>query len=111
MKPARKRALVEYVQAAYDVSERRGCTVLMFARSSQRYESVREPCTELRMRIKELAAARVTVAFVKLRTMPKRFSPGRLSPAAEAEGRSPGAEAAGASSRLTRPRSSSPPAR
>lgn len=72
MKPARKRALVEYVQAAYDVSERRGCTVLMFARSSQRYESVREPCTELRMRIKELAAARVTWGYRRLHVLLER---------------------------------------
>ena len=58
MKPVRKRELVEYVQAAYDVSERRGCAVLTCPRSSRRYKSVREPCIGLRMRIKELAAAR-----------------------------------------------------
>jgi putative transposase len=64
--------LVEYVQAAYDVSERRGCAVLACARSTRRYESVREPCTELRMRIKELAAARVTWGYRRLHVLLSR---------------------------------------
>ena len=51
------------MQAAYDVSERRGCVVLRFAQSTQRYKTVREPCTELGMRITELAAARVTWGY------------------------------------------------
>lgn len=72
MRPARKRALVEYVQAAYGVSERRGCVVLRFARSTQRYVSVREPCMELRQRIKELAATRVTWGYRRLHVLLER---------------------------------------
>ena len=60
------------MQAAYEVSERRGCEVLTCARSTQRYESVREPCTELRMRIKELAAARVTWGYRRLHVLLSR---------------------------------------
>lgn len=69
MTPARKRELVEYVQAAYDVSERRGCAVLVCARSVQRYQSVREPCTELRMRIKDLTASRVTWGYRRVHVL------------------------------------------
>ncbi len=50
MTPARKRELVEYVRAAYDVSERRGCAVL-------------------RMRIKELTAARVTCGYRRVHVL------------------------------------------
>jgi putative transposase len=67
VKPARKRELVEYVQAAYRV-----CEVLTCARSVQRYESVREPCTELRMRIKELTAARVTWGYRRVHVLLER---------------------------------------
>lgn len=69
MTPARKRELVEYVRAAYDVSERRGCAVLVCARSVQRYQSVRDPCTELRMRIKELTASRVTWGYRRVHVL------------------------------------------
>lgn len=51
---------MEYVRAAYDVSERRGCAVLVGARSVQRHKTVREPGTELRMRIKEIVGVHVT---------------------------------------------------
>jgi len=61
--------LVEYVRAAYDLSERRGCSVLVFARSVQRYESVRDPCTALRMRIKELTASRVTWGYRRVHVL------------------------------------------
>lgn len=57
------------MQAAYEVSERRECAVLMLPRSVQRFQSVREPCTELRMRIKELTAARVTWGYRRVHVL------------------------------------------
>lgn len=60
------------MQAAYEVSERRGCEVLTCARSVQRYESVGAPCTELRMRIKELAATRVMWGYRRLHVLLSR---------------------------------------
>ena len=40
--PGRRRALVQHLQDAYRVSERRGCMVLRFDRSSHRYRSQRD---------------------------------------------------------------------
>ncbi len=46
-------------QGAYDVSERRACRAAGFGRVSHRYRQRRDPQTEQRIRIKDLAAARV----------------------------------------------------
>lgn len=59
VKPSRRRHVVEHLQSAYRVSERRACAVAGVSRSLQRYRSVRDPQTELRLRLKELAATRV----------------------------------------------------
>jgi hypothetical protein len=44
---------------AYKVSQRRACRTFGFARSVVRYESKADPQTALRMRLRELAMARV----------------------------------------------------
>ncbi len=53
-----RRRVVEKVQAAAGVSERRAVRFTGFARSTIRYRSVRAPQEELRARIRELAAQR-----------------------------------------------------
>lgn len=56
---------------AYRVSERRACQVLAQARSTQRYESVKDDQAALRGRIREIAGMHVTWGYprvwVKLR--------------------------------------------
>lgn len=59
MKPDRRRKLVRNLQERYRISERRGCAVLQFDRSSHRYQSNRDDQAYLRSRIREIAAARV----------------------------------------------------
>ena len=49
-----------YIQVAYGSSERRTCEVLTFGRSTCRYESVAAEQAALRMRIRDLAASRVS---------------------------------------------------
>jgi putative transposase len=59
LKPDRRRKLVRNLQERYRISERRGCAVLQFDRSSHRYRSNRDDQAYLRSRIREIAAARV----------------------------------------------------
>ena len=59
MKPAVRRDVVRHLQGAYAVGERRACHATGFRRSSQRYRPRRDPQTELRIRLRDMAAARV----------------------------------------------------
>ena len=50
----------------YGISERRACSATGFGRSSQRYRKRSDPQVALRMRLKELAAARVRYGYRRL---------------------------------------------
>ena len=52
-----------YLQVAYGSSERRSCEVLTFGRSTCRYESMASEQAALRMRIRDLAASRVSYGY------------------------------------------------
>ena len=51
---------------SYRVSERRACSVLAFARSTVRYDSVADPQTALRIRLRDLAMSRVVYGYRRL---------------------------------------------
>lgn len=72
MKPVRKRVLAEYLQKAYKASERRACKTLGFSRSSRRYQSVADRQEFLRIRLKDLAAARVNYGYRRLHILLQR---------------------------------------
>ena len=55
-----------WLRRAYQVSERRVCGVTGFPRSSQRSRSTADPQDKLRLRLKELAAARVRYGYRRL---------------------------------------------
>jgi putative transposase len=57
------------MKMAYKVSERRACTTFEFARSVVRYESKADPQTALRMRLRELAMARVGYGYRRLHVL------------------------------------------
>ena len=59
MTPSCRRDVVTLLRTAYRVSERRACAAMSFCRATQRYVSQAAPQHELRMRLKELAQARV----------------------------------------------------
>lgn len=70
--PSRRRTLVEWLRAAYQVSERRACGATSFARSSHRYRSKADPQDELRLRLKELASSRVRYGYRRLHVLLRR---------------------------------------
>ena len=66
VKPSRRRAVVDHLRKTYAVSERCAWRATGFNRPTQRYRSKRDPQTGLRMRLKELAGARVRYGYRRL---------------------------------------------
>jgi len=64
--------MVERLVGSYLVSERRACRVLRMPRATYRYRSCLDPRTELRMRIREIAQARVRYGYRKIRLLLNR---------------------------------------
>ena len=58
--------MVHYLCGRYAVSERHACRVSHWARSTLRYGSVKEPWTALRLRMREIAQARVRYGYRKI---------------------------------------------
>ena len=56
----------------YGASERRSCRVLQLARSTQRYRSVADEQAALRIRIRDLAQARVSYGYRRIHVLLKR---------------------------------------
>ena len=69
-----RRDVVRHLQGAYAVGERRGraCAATGFRRSSHRYRSRRDPQVELRLRLRDLAAARVRYGYRRLHVLLRR---------------------------------------
>src|ERR1700756_2315284 len=73
VKPSRRGPMVERLVGSYLVSERRACRVLRMPRATYRYRSCLDPRTELRMRIREIAQARVRYGYRKVRVLLNRL--------------------------------------
>ena len=56
----------KYPEMAYGSSERRACQVLAFGRSTFMYESVAAEQAAFRMRLRDLAQARVSYGYRRL---------------------------------------------
>jgi putative transposase len=63
---------VLFVRVGFQVSERRACQVIPVHRSSDRYRSTAREQTALRMRLGELAAARVRYGYRRLQVLLQR---------------------------------------
>jgi putative transposase len=63
---------VEYLCGGFGVSERRACGVARLARSTQRYRSSKDPQNALRVRIREMAQARIRYGYRKIRVLLNR---------------------------------------
>lgn len=72
MRPASRREVADHLQVAYDVSERRTYQATGFGRSSQCYRKRSDPQVALRMRLEELAAARVRYGYRRLHILLQR---------------------------------------
>ncbi len=64
--------MVRDLEERYGVSKRRGCRVLLFFRSSHRYEATRDDQAALRMRIRDLAEARVRYGYYRIYILLRR---------------------------------------
>jgi len=72
LKPAKRRELVRQVRQAYRLSEKRACGLMRITRWSNRYQSRRDRQTELRMRLRDLAAVRIRYGYRRLTVMLRR---------------------------------------
>ena len=66
MKPSRRHPVVEHPCGHYGVNQRRACRVGRLNREACRYRSHKDPRIELRMRIREIAQARVRYGYRKI---------------------------------------------
>jgi putative transposase len=64
--------LVRDIRQAYELSERKACGLIGITRWSNRYQSCRDPQQDLRMRLRELAAARVRYGYRRLTVLLRR---------------------------------------
>ena len=67
-----KREVIRFLCIGFQIPQRRACRVLDFARSSYYYQSRADPQTELRVRLKDLAAARVRYGYRRLHILLRR---------------------------------------
>jgi putative transposase len=72
VKPTQKRAVVTFFRVGFRVSERRACRVAGVPRSTCRYRSVARDQTPLRVRLRDLAAARVRYGYRRLHVLLQR---------------------------------------
>ena len=72
MKPTQKRAVARFFRVGFRVSERRACRVAGIPRSTCRYRSVAPDQALLRMRLRDLAAARVRYGYRRLHVLLQR---------------------------------------
>src|SRR5260221_5508657 len=66
VRPVVKREAVAHLRTAFQMSERRACSVIAADRSSIRYRSRRPPDVELRGRLRDLANARRRFGYPRL---------------------------------------------
>jgi len=69
VKPSRRRPVVMYLVGAYRVSERHACGLMVLPRATHRYQSIRDPLTELRLRMRQLAQTRIRYRYRKIRVL------------------------------------------
>lgn len=60
------------MKTSYQVTERRACSALDLARSTVRYESVADPQTALRLRLRDLAFSRIGYGYRRLHILIER---------------------------------------
>lgn len=72
LKAAARRKLYHWIRDQYPLSERRACGLTGLSCCSARYQSRKDPQTALRMRLRELAAIRVSFGFERLTILLRR---------------------------------------
>jgi putative transposase len=72
VRPAQRRAVVDWARSAHQVTERRACRMVGVRRSVYRYRSVRPKHEALRQRMRELASVRVRSGYRQLHILLQR---------------------------------------
>ncbi len=72
LKTPRCRQVVQCLRGGYRISERRACGVIRLQRGTYRYQSQKDPRTELRMRMREIATVRVRYGYRKILVLLQR---------------------------------------
>lgn len=72
MKPAARRQLVSEIRQRHELSEKRACGLIGITRWSNRYQSRRDPQSELRIRLRDLAGSRVRYGYRRLTVLLRR---------------------------------------
>src|ERR1700686_3271986 len=72
MKPAKRRELVGEIRQAYKLKQLRACGLIQITRWSNRYQSRRDPQTELRVRLRDLASTRIRYGYRRLTVLLRR---------------------------------------
>ena len=72
MKPAKRRELVREIRQAYQLNELRTCGLIGITRCSNRSQSRRDPQTELRVRLRDLASTRIRYGYRRLTVLLRR---------------------------------------
>lgn len=67
-----KRDVVKYIVSHYGLKLRRACTLIQQTRSTQYYQSVKDPKTALRRRMHEIAHTRVRYGYRRIHVLLKR---------------------------------------
>ncbi len=70
--PMRRRVALPFLLAAFKISERRACRVLVVNRKSVRYKSVKTDVPALRARINDIAATRVRYGYPRIHILLRR---------------------------------------
>lgn len=71
-RPAVKRGVVDYVMSHHGLSQRRACALVGQHRSIQWYRSRKDPRTEIRQRMREMAQVRVRYGYRRLHVLLRR---------------------------------------
>jgi putative transposase len=72
LKPAKRRELVGVIRQAYQLNESRACGLIRITRWSNRYQSRRDPQTELRVCLRDLASTRIRYGYRRLTVLLRR---------------------------------------
>lgn len=72
MKPAQKRGLVEFLKVGYQLGTRKACQLVGLNRATYYYQSQAKDQTALRIRLRDLAAARVRYGYRRLHVLLRR---------------------------------------